>query len=149
MNRQNLDEFSRNIQLSFHSSYRSLLEQSSSLIQNSDDDLIIKDNSVYLLQTILADGETYTIFYDSGCSDMVCKYEAIQRLGKRAIKEPSGPSTLGGVGDTLTHSEHGLYTIRLPLFNGKNAVLTGVCLSKNHSILPRIYNMTLMKNMFV
>ena len=84
----------------------------------------------------MIDGEKYTIFYDNGCSDMVCKYEAVQRLGGRAIKDPGGPLSLGGVGDTLTLSEHGLYTIRLPKFNDKDAVLTGVCLNKITSSFP-------------
>ena len=136
VNHQNLEEFSKNIQLSFHSSYSTSPKQPSTLVPQPDDAAIVTDSSVYLLQRIYIDGEFYTIFYDNGCSDFVCKYEAVQRLGKRAIKEPGGPLSLGGVGDTVTLSEHGLYTVRLPMINGKNSVLTGVCLNKITSTFP-------------
>ena len=47
-----------------------------------------------------------------------------------------GPTVLGGVGNVKTESQHGIYQVRIPLHNGKNAVLTGVCLDQITSTFP-------------
>ena len=44
---------------------------------------------------------------------------------------------MGGVGDTKTVAAHGEYQVRLPLHNGKNAVLTGACLDKITVTFPQ------------
>ena len=61
---------------------------------------------------------------------MVSRYAAIKSIGKRASKELSGPVTLGGVGNAQITSSHGTYQVKLPLFNGNDAVLSGVCLDQ-------------------
>ena len=38
------------------------------------------DNAIYTLQTIEVDGQQYTLFFDSGCLDLVSKYDAIRRM---------------------------------------------------------------------
>ena len=47
-------------------------------------------------------------FFDSGCGDLVCRYEAIQNMTQRAVQKLKGPFNLGGVGDLTTKSDHGI-----------------------------------------
>ena len=54
---------------------------------------------------------------------MVSLYAAIKSIGKRSSKEFSGPVTLGGVANAQITSSHGTYQVKLPLFNGNDAVL--------------------------
>ena len=61
---------------------------------------------------------------------MASRYVAIKSTGKRASKEFSGPVTLGGVGNAQITSSHGTYQVKLPLFNGNDAVLSRVCLDQ-------------------
>ena len=121
-----LPDFSKNIKLSFHVN----IDQDTSHMN------IIEDNAIYVLQKIQVDNQNYNIFFDTGCSDLVCKYDAVKRVGDRAHQEHEGPVTLGGVGNATTRSTHGIYQVRLPLFNGKNAVLTGVCIDQITSTFP-------------
>lgn len=67
---------------------------------------------------------------------MVSRYDAIKRIGGRAKLELKGPTLLGGVGNVKTESKHGIYQVRLPMYNNKNAVLTGVCLDQITSTFP-------------
>ena len=41
-----------------------------------------------------------------------------------------GPTTLGGVGNIKMELKRGIYRVRLPLVNGKDADLAGVCLDQ-------------------
>ena len=43
---------------------------------------------------------------------------------------------LGGVGGISTESPHGLYTVRLPMFNGDEVQMSGVCLNQITSAFP-------------
>ena len=69
---------------------------------------------------------------------MVISKPAVDKLMKlgRAVQLIEGPLNLRGVGDTIVVSEHGLFTVYLPLRNGRNAVLTGICLDKITSTFP-------------
>ena len=88
-----MEEFSKDIRLSFHS-YTSSVRKSGTPEKKKDDDDIIIDSGIYILQTIKIDDNDYTWFFDNGCSDMVCRHEAVQRLEKKAIKEIDGPIIL-------------------------------------------------------
>ena len=72
----------------------------------------------------------YSLFYDTGCCDMVSRYAAIKSIGKRASKELSGPVTLGGVGNAQITSSHWTYQTKLPIFNGNDSVLSGLYLDQ-------------------
>ena len=128
-NQVNLPDFSKEIKLAFHS--------------NSDDDRCFDDRkestfhvpakheaekAIYQLQIIQVDGQDYSIFYDSGCGDFVSKQDAVKRIGSRASQERKGPIKIGGVGGSITESPHGIYSVKLPLFNQQEAFFTGVCL---------------------
>ena len=77
------------------------------------------------------------VFYDNGCCDFISRCDAIQRLGSNAVQEYKGPVEMGGVGGIRTESRHGIYTVKLPLFNGKEIQMTGVCLDQITSEFPR------------
>ena len=103
-----LPDFSREIKLTFlaHQSYTG---KTDSDIYHADDDEPITENGIYILQTIQVNKQRFTLFFDSGCSDMVSRYDAIQRIGARAKQEIKGPINLGGVGAIKTVSQHGVY----------------------------------------
>ena len=48
----------------------------------------------------------------------------------------SGPLVITGVGDKKSVSKDGVYSVCLPLQNGKNAVLSGLCIPKITTELP-------------
>ena len=131
-----MEDFSRNIKLSF------LAYQTSPLINTSqqklcgNDDDVIQDSGIYILQTKQVKNKEFTLFFDTGCSDLVARYSAIQRIGDNAYQEIEGPVMLGGVGESKLESPYGIYQIKLPLHNGKMAVLSGICLEKITSKFP-------------
>ena len=43
---------------------------------------------------------------------------------------------MGGVGNIKMESQHGIYQVRLPLVNGKDAVMAGVCIDKITNTFP-------------
>jgi hypothetical protein len=61
----------------------------------------------------------------------------VQKLGDRATLMEEGPIELGGVNDSKVETPHGVYCLKLPLANGKNAVLEAVCLNKITTTLPK------------
>ena len=120
INKQNgLPSYSKEIKLSFISSYKTE-------IAFDDDDKL--EEAVFMLQNITVDSQEYSVFYDSGCSSMVCRYDAIQKIGSRAKQKVPGPLVINGVGNAQSISRHGEFQVKLPLFNGKDATLQGLCL---------------------
>ena len=116
LKQSNLSSFSNQLQLSYHS-------------QCYQNDHLQTESAIYMLQTIEINQENYTIFFDSGCNDFVATSDAIRRLKQRAKLEYDGPTTLGGVGGVQTQS-NGIYSVKLPLVNGKDAIMTGPCLDR-------------------
>ena len=135
LQRPGIPEFSKEIKLSFMSqqSHISVSKDSETL---ATDDKIINENGIYMLQTVQIGDQQFTLFFDTGCSDMVSKHDAISRIGRRAKLEIEGTTTLRGVGNIKMESKHGIYQVRLPLVNGKDAVLAGVCLDKITNQFP-------------
>ena len=108
----------------------------------------ITDPVIFKLQTIVITGvddqgkeftETFNIFYDNGASDCIIRTSAVHRLLKlgRAELVSSDPIELRGVNDKLTICKDGYYRIILPLHNGENAIVSGLCLSKITSDFPK------------
>ena len=89
-----------------------------------------------MLQRVKIDGRIYNLFYDGGCGDMVCRDEATKKLGKKATEAIPGPTKLIGVGDTVVETKHGLWILKLPMANGRNAIVSGLCLDKITHTLP-------------
>ena len=94
------------------------------------------DDAISMLQTIVVQGKTFNLFFDSGCGDLVCKMEAITQLaGMGRVKVLDRPLTISGVGDK-TISKHGMYSVKIPMHNGKDANLSGICLDRITADFP-------------
>ena len=93
-----------------------------------------------MLQTIQIQGKRFNLFFDSGCGDLVCNKEAVTRLENmgRANKVLDRPLTITGVGDQKIVCENGLYSIKIPLYNGKDVNLSGICVEKITGEFPII-----------
>ena len=128
-----LPAFSKDIRLAFHTS--NMQSFISGVKAVSSNEPIITNNAIYILQTITIDHQKYTIFYDLGCSDMVITEKAVKRLGRRASLEFKGDIAVGGIGQLQTVSS-GIYKVNIPLHNGNEAQLSGVCLPQITSIFP-------------
>ena len=61
---------------------------------------------------------------------MVSRCNAVKSIGSRAAQESSMPISIGGVGNSMIKSNHGIFLVRLPLFNGADAVFSGVCIDQ-------------------
>ena len=59
----------------------------------------------------------------------------------RAKQVLSGPIELTGVGGKKSICDDGMYSVRLPLHNGRDAVLCGLCMPKITTEFP-LYNRT-------
>ena len=88
------------------------------------------EEAMFMLQNILVDGVEYCIFYDNGCNQFVSEYNGVVRLGARAKMVVPGPLNIGGVGGTVAIARHGEYEVKLPLFNGEEAIFRGLCLDQ-------------------
>ena len=129
-----IQSFSKDIKLVFHTSIQSVFISSKEIIKESVKPAI-NDNAIYILQTIIIDNQRYTIFFDLGCSDMVISEKAVKKLGHRAMLEFKGDMAVGGV-DQLQTISSGVYKIMIPLHNGHDAQLSGVCLPNITSGFP-------------
>ena len=92
-----------------------------------------QEAAIYIIQTIKVNKQNYSLFYDTGCCDMVSRYAAIKSIGSRAKQESSIPISIGGVGNTDVKSNHGIFQVKLPLFNSSEATFSGVCLEQSSS----------------
>ena len=94
------------------------------------------DTGIYQLQRITFNKQSYLIFYDTGCSNFVVRDVAIKRLGDDAKLQFNGPVNIGGVGNVTTESS-GIYSVKLPLADEGDAVLTGPSLPKITNTFPQ------------
>ena len=97
----------------------------------------VAERAIYQLQTVKVAGKEYCLFFDSGCGDFVSKYQAVKSLGSKATQEVAGPIQIGGVGGIVSQSPHGIYTVKLPMHDGDEIQLSGVCLEQVTSIFPK------------
>ena len=76
-----------------------------------------RESAVYMFQRIEVDGNTYNLFFDSGCGDLVCRKEATTKLGRRANQEVAGPKPLFSVGDKIVETQ--TWHLEDPATNGR------------------------------
>ena len=88
----------------------------------------VKEESVYMLQTMEVEGNKFNLFFDGGCRKFVCRYNAIERLGSRATLLHNGPVEIAGVGGMTMSTPHGIYQVQLPVKGGFEALLSGTCM---------------------
>ena len=132
--RVQLPNFSKEIKLSFHSGAALPASGDSSCCLAEEEN---EEKAVYLLQTIMVNGNCFTIFYDNGCGGFMSRYQAVTRLGDKATQERSGSIQIGGVGGIVTQSNHGVYSVKIPLHNDDEAKLVGPCLDQITEEFPR------------
>ena len=94
--------------------------------ENSSD----QEKAIYILKIIKVDQQQYSIFHDTGCCDMVSGYKAIKSIGHRAVQEFAGSILIGGVGKSEITTDHGVYQVKLTLFNGNVATFSAICLDQ-------------------
>ena len=122
-------DFSKNIGISYvDGSYKTEVEDCEGL-----------EMAMYMLQTVKVGDQYLNLFYDSGCGDMVCRKGAVDKLivQDRAKNIVSGPIVISGVGDKKSICEHGRYHLTIPLYDGTNVNLSGICLNKITSTFPK------------
>ena len=131
-----LPEHSKNIRICFHNLNVKITKKSLFHSKNKHED------SLFLLQTIKIDSEKFNLFYGTGCQDSASKKEAIDKLEllRRASSQLPGPITSFGVGNQKSISKHGIYSVKLPLFDGGNAMISGICLDRITTEFP-IYSL--------
>ena len=132
-NNSNLPDFAKQIKLSFHTDMYSVITEAYANAGNEETD----DVGVYMMQELLIGMEKYTTFYDSGCGDMCASIEAVNRLGELAEKIFEGPTPIGGIGDIVIESPHGIYELSLPMYNGNTAKVKGVALDTVTNEFPQ------------
>ena len=132
--KENLPEFTR--QISFHS--KSGVTIADTTERNKSNDVERMESAIYILQMIEIQSERFNIFFDSGCGDLVSRRDGVSRLQKfgRSSQERPGPIKLMGVGNQISECKHGLYKVSLPLFNGREAVMSGVCIDQVTARFP-------------
>ena len=107
------------------------------------------NRSIFHLQSMSIEGDNFSfnLFFDNGCGDLVVSSSAVRRLAAlgRAVQVIAGPLTIRGVGGQTCVSHDGVYAICLPLFNGHNAVLSGLVLPTITGKFPT-YQLTNVEN---
>ncbi|MCH2405590.1 MAG: hypothetical protein MK200_05290, partial [Nitrosopumilus sp.] len=135
----NLPDYAKSIKVSFHSnssSVSSMMGITSKSNSESSDDSEIMDSGIFIFQEICVDNNLFCLFFDGGCGDLVSRYNAVERLGKISKKQTNGPISLGGVGNINVESPYGIYQISLPLYNGRNAIMSGTVIDEVASEFP-------------
>ena len=139
---KNLETFSKMIKISCYSRMFGVSRIHANSVEgfssDSKIDTVITDSAIFLLQAIEVEGVSINLFFDSGCGDMVIKKSTVDKLKKvgRANLELPGEITLSGIGDKKSVCKHGIYSVCLPLKNGLEAVLSGLCLDKVTADFP-------------
>ena len=99
----------------------------------------VENRAIFLRQKITIGGRTFVALFDNACGKLVAKdsvVEALKSMG-RAKQLVEGPLDLYGVGDKLTVSEKGEFTLCLPLASGEDAQVSGLSLPKLTTEFPR------------
>ena len=122
-----LPDFAKQIQLSFHCVY------TSQPLPSPED---CNWDAIYMFQMIKVNGQTFMLFFDNGCGDIVMTHDAVNRLGANAKQVFDGMVSLGGVGGVGVESPYGAYEISLPLANGRNAVMSGLVIEQITNKFP-------------
>ena len=99
------------------------------------------ERAIFQLQTIEVEGVKLNLFFDSGCGGSVIKKSAIEKLMSigRAKQIVSGPLTMTGVAGQQSVCHDGVYSVCLPLYNGNEAVLSGLCMPSITGEFPLYY----------
>ena len=125
------EHFSRDVSISLHADSGCLRDENGgnlSAMEKSKKE----EHVIFMFQTIEIENEKFNIFYDSGCGDLCVSRTAVDRLIKlnRAKQVAKGPLIIARVGDVKSVCEDGAYCITLPLENGGEATMSGLCITR-------------------
>ena len=118
-----LPEFSRETKLPFHLDQLTTPEIQQQPSANTTSNSFVQDTAIFQLQTIKINNSIYTIFFESGCFNFFSRNDAIRLLTSNATQEHAGPVTIGGVGGVISVSQHGIYKVNLPVYDGNHATM--------------------------
>ena len=92
---------------------------------------------VYILQPYPFNNHIFSLMFDTGCQNFVCRSEAVNLLPD-ANKENTmpGPIIVSGVGCKTVTSEYGQYSVKLPTYNGQLVTFNGICLDVITGVMP-------------
>ena len=99
----------------------------------------VKDDetAAYILQPYPLKGRTYSLMFDTGCQNFVCRSEAVDSLpDELKTNTKPGPIYISGVGCQHVESKQGQFTIRLPAYNGRPVSFNGICLDVITGAMP-------------
>ena len=91
-----------------------------------------EEHAIFSFQLINVAGLGLCLFYDNGCGNAVFSKNAIDRLMLlgRAEQTYANSIILKGVNGQESICPYGEWKVRLPLLNGKEAILTGICVDE-------------------
>ena len=96
---------------------------------NHEDSISYEEKAIYILQTIKVGQQQYSLFYNTGCCDMISRYNAIKTIGDKVVQEHFGPISIVGGGNAEVKTTHGTYK-NLMVFNGNDTLFGCVCLGQ-------------------
>ena len=67
---------------------------------------------------------------------LTIKYDAVKSIGSRGVQEWSIPISIGRVGSSMIKWSHEIFQVWLSLFNGSDALFSGVCIGQITVELP-------------
>ena len=123
MRQNRLLAFSKDLKVTFHT-----IQEPT--ISNHEVRISRDKNAIYILQEIKVGQQQYSLFYDTGCCDMVSRYNSIKKNSGRAFQELPGLILIDGAGNADFKTTHGIYREKLSLSNGNDAVFSGVSLDQ-------------------
>ena len=92
---------------------------------------------VFLLQPVPFNDHVFNFMYDSGCESFVSQRGALDFLPSHCKKNVwPGPVLLHGVGGCEVTSKYGHYEVKLPIFDGRLATFSGLCLDTVTGTMP-------------
>ena len=124
------ESFTKKLAISFH--VDPVPVAGSKDVNSSDMERPVRKSAFFMFQRWQINGEIFNIFYDDGCFDACFRKSAIERLKKmnRAVQSEEGPMIITGVTGAKTICPEGEYTITVPLANGGEAKMSGLCLER-------------------
>ena len=90
-----------------------------------------------MLQVVEVDKVQYNVFFDDGCGSATTTKRAVDKLKDRAFQLSSAPIEMGGVGRSVTYAQHGLYKMKIPTINGRNAQIVAPCFDEVTTEFPQ------------
>ena len=109
---------------------KKLIEEKANNEENSEiEDKAQCGTPTFLLQPIPFNGHIFRLMFDNGAEGFISRKGAVDLLPDKCKENiMPGPLKIKGVGDTLVNVQHGYWSVKLPIHNGKLAKFSGMCM---------------------